>query len=244
MYNFKLRLVNRIVAVSAFHAETVEYCADYLTDGGEPDASVSVSEGDFAVELEKTLKENPDGPIPDEKMLEVTIVLRKIAEALVDFGIILFHASAVALDGEAYLFTAKSGTGKSTHTRLWREAFGERAVMINDDKPFIELTEDGATVWGSPWNGKHRTGTNTSAPLKAICVLNRGEHNEIEKMDIMRAFPTVLGQTYRFSDGEKMKTTLTLVDKMLRRTSTYSLRCNMEPEAALVSCNGMRGDTK
>ncbi len=241
MYDFKISLVNKVVAVSAFYESTRRYCEEYLTEG-EADVFVCVREEDFDCELEKTVRENGTGEgIPSREMLEVTIVLRKIAEALVDYGIILFHASAVAVDGEAYLFTAKSGTGKSTHTRLWRTVLGDRAVMINDDKPFLELREDGITVWGSPWNGKHRLGANISAPLKAICILERGEQNSIRKCDLMSAFPMIYGQTYRFSDSEKMKKTLLIVDKMLRKVGIYNLHCNMEPEAATVSYNGMRG---
>lgn len=91
-----------------------------------------------------------------------------------------FTCSAVALDGQAYLFTAPSGTGKSTHTRLWREVFGERAVMVNDDKPLIQVREDAIYVCGTPWNGKHNLDSNQKVPIKGICLLERGTVNHIE----------------------------------------------------------------
>ena len=79
------------------------------------------------------------------------------------------------MDGQAVLFTAKSGTGKSTHTKLWRDLFGERAVMVNDDKPLLRILKDGVLVCGTPWDGKHRLSTNCALPLKAICILERGK---------------------------------------------------------------------
>ena len=96
----------------------------------------------------------------------------RIADKVI-YDTILFHGSAVAVDGIGYLFTAKSGTGKSTHTRLWRELFGERAVMLNDDKPLIKVSENGIIVYGTPWDGKHRLSTNTFVPLKGICFMSK-----------------------------------------------------------------------
>ena len=68
------------------------------------------------------------------------------------------------------MFTAPSGTGKSTHARLWREAFGERVVMINDDKPLLLVRPEGVTVYGTPFRGKHGLGGDRSAPLRAIAT--------------------------------------------------------------------------
>lgn len=79
-------------------------------------------------------------------MLEETAVYRKIADKMVDYDTFVFHGSVIAVEGQAYLFTAKSGTGKSTHTRLWREMLGDKAVMVNDDKPMLRVTESGVTA--------------------------------------------------------------------------------------------------
>ena len=141
--------------------------------------------------------------------IETLAVYRKIAEQMPTYDTVLFHSSAVAVDGAAYLFAAKSGTGKSTHARLWRELLGDRAIMINDDKPLLRITDAGATVFGTPWNGKHRLGTNGSAPVRAICVLERGVQNNIERIGPKEAYPIL---------------------------------CNMEPEAARLSYETMKGN--
>ena len=156
----------------------------------------------------------------------------------------LFHGSAVAVDGAAYLFTARSGTGKSTHTRLWREMLGDRAVMVNDDKPLIRLTEDGAVVYGTPWNGKHRLGTNISVPLKAVCILERAKQNTIRAITREEAFPMLIQQSYRPLDPAALAKTLSLVDRLSRTVSLYRLGCNMDPEAAELSYNIMKEATR
>lgn len=243
---FKLRLADKVIAAECIYSATADFCKDYLTDA-EADVSVSVTQGDIAYEARKSAEERAlEGFAPQEfssEYLETLALYRKIAEALVNYGIILFHGSAVSVDGEAYIFTAKSGTGKSTHTRLWREYLGEHCVMVNDDKPLIALTENGVTVYGTPWNGKHRLGSNISADLKAICILGRAEHNSIVKQSPREAFGELFSQTYRFADPMGMKKTLEILDGILRKISIYRLGCNMDIEAAQVAYNEMRGQT-
>lgn len=175
--------------------------------------------------------------------LETLAVQRKLSEALIDYDTILFHASALAVDGKGYLFTALSGTGKSTHARLWREAFGDRVTMINDDKPFIHIGEDEVRVYGSPWDGKHHLSSNTSVPVKAICILTRDTTNHIEKISADEAFSILLQQTYRSKDPAKMVKTIDLLIQMTKQVSLYRLGCNMDPEAAFVSYEGMNHDS-
>ena len=177
----RYKIADKVVEVTSIHAEVHEYCSDYLTD--EPvDYSVTTTQADIDFERQKSAREDEIEGIPTRQFtdsyLEELAVYRKIAEKMLDFDTVLFHGSVVAVDGVGYLFTAKSGTGKSTHTRLWREYFGERAVMVNDDKPLLHIA-DTVTAYGTPYNGKHRLGTNTSVPLNAICILNRSADNHI-----------------------------------------------------------------
>jgi hypothetical protein len=171
--------------------------------------------------------------------LEATAVHRKIAEEMIWKNVLLFHGSAIAVDGEVYLFTAKSGTGKSTHTRLWREKFGERAFMVNDDKPMLRVHESGVDVCGTPWNGKHRLGTNTELPLRAICVLCRDKENHIEQIPIQEALPRLWQQSYRPAESTDMGQMLKLIGDIAERIPLFRLGCNMDPEAADVAWEGM-----
>ena len=243
MTEFKIRLADKTVAISAMFETTRRYCEQYLTDSDDIDVSVAVTPDDLAYEREKSEREQTPEEFArlTDNLLELTAVYRKIAEAFVDFGILLFHGSCVCVDGEAFIFSARSGTGKSTHTRLWRELFGERCIMINDDKPLIEVKDGNVRVWGTPWNGKHRLSTNTSAPLRAICILERAAENSIRPQSMLAVFPEIFSQTYRFADADKMRTTLVLLEKTLNGVGLFRLGCNMDISAAEVAYNGMKG---
>lgn len=109
---------------------------------------------------------------------------RKVSLKLLEDNVLLFHGSCIAVDGSAYIFMALSGTGKSTHSRLWREVLGKdhTVFMVNDDKPFIRVTDSDVIAYGSPWDGKHRLSTNTGVPLAGSAKLERSDHNCIEPM--------------------------------------------------------------
>ena len=154
------------------------------------------------------------------------------------YDTILFHGSVVAVDGAAYLFTAASGTGKSTHVALWRKLFGERAVMVNDDKPLLHIG-DVVTAYGTPYDGKHKLSNRIAVPLKAICILTRAETNSIVPVTKSEAYPMLLQQVYRPNDVFALQKTLGLIDKMAEKVGLYRLGCNMDIEAAKVAYDGM-----
>ena len=161
------KIAEKNIEIDSLFPEIHALCSDYVTNQ-IADFSVKISEQDIEFEREKSVRERIAEGLeiinyPDS-YLETLAVYRKIADKMLSYETMLFHGSAIAVDGQAYLFTAKSGTGKSTHTRLWREVFGDRAVMVNDDKPLLKVTDSGVTVFGTPWNGKHRLGKNNSAP--------------------------------------------------------------------------------
>ncbi len=238
------KIADKNIAIHSIYADVHEYCKDYITDE-TPDFSVQTAQSDITYEREKSAKEDlAEGrAIRDftDGYLEELAVYRKIAEKMLDYDTFLFHGSVIAVDGQGYLFTAKSGTGKSTHTRLWREYLGSRAVMVNDDKPLLRVSQSGVTVYGTPYNGKHRLGNNISVPLKCICILERAEQNTIKEISKSDAYVLLLQQTYRPSDSIKMAKTLTLADKMAESVRLYRLGCNMNIEAAQVAYHKMKG---
>jgi hypothetical protein len=135
----------------------------------------------------------------------------------------------------AYLFSAACGTGKSTHTRLWREVFGQRAEMVNDDKPFLKITDDEILAFGSPWTGKHGLGTNQCVPLKGICILRRGAENVISRADPEQV-AAFLRRQVQPDEDERVSA---LFGEVLRRVSIWEMACNKEREAAMVSYTAM-----
>ncbi len=233
------------IAIDAIYNEVHTLCRDYLCNETE-DFSVRTLQCDIDREREKSAAESrkegrPIQNYPDS-YLETLAVYRQIAENLLEYDTLLFHGSAVAVDGIGYLFTAKSGTGKSTHTRLWRMYFGNRVVMINDDKPLIQITEKDVIVHGTPWDGKHRLSSRISVPLKAICILTRESENHIAPISKAAAYPMLLQQTHRPQQPAKMQKTLEILDKVASRVSLYKLGCNTDMAAAKIAYDGMKGE--
>lgn len=243
MTDFTVKLANVPVRIQAMNPSMRSFLRDYLC---EEEAAFTLRMEAADLEKERALDAESRAweglkPVPwSEEYLESLAIYRKLAERLTEREVLLFHGSVIAVDGQAYLFTAKSGTGKSTHTRLWRELFGERAVMVNDDKPLLHVGKEGVTAYGTPWNGKHHLGGNLSAPLKALCILQRDKSNHIEPVSAEDAFPMLLQQCYRPETGEGMVRTLELLERLSRQVKLYRLGCNMEPEAARISYQGMQ----
>ena len=241
--NFTVRLAEVPISISAIYHSTKDFCRDYLT-GEEPVFSLEVTPGDIAYEREKSAREDAiEGISPrhfSDAYLETLAVYRQISEQMLDYGILLFHGSVVAVDGRAYVFTAKSGTGKSTHTRLWRTLLGSRAIMVNDDKPLLRVAEDGVTAFGTPWDGKHHLSSNIAVPVQAICILERGEQNRIWEMDARDAWPMLMQQSYRSGDPGKLAKTMDLLDQLAAKARLYRMACNMELSAAEMSYHKMR----
>ena len=247
MTDFVVAIAGKTARVNTTHESTRDYCKGYLC-AKLPEFSVQVLPEDLILEREKSAREDiVEGRSPQrhsDAYLETIALQRKVVEEFFAYDTLLFHGSVVAVDGEAYLFTAKSGTGKSTHTRLWREMLGERAVMVNDDKPFLEIKPEGVTAWGSPWMGKHRLGTNIDVPLKAICILERGEENRISPIRAQEALPMLMQQSQRPQDRKNLLKYMELVDQLSQKTEFYRMSCNMDPQAAVVAYEAMSGKRK
>lgn len=161
---------------------------------------------------------------------------------LLDFDGFMLHSSAVVLDGEAYLFSAQSGTGKSTHTGLWLKKFGDRARILNDDKPAVRLIDGKVYACGTPWSGKTNLSVNECVPLKGICFLERSKENHISKISEKEAIALILEQTMRCNDVAHLDKLLTCVEKVLGNVNIYKLGCNISEEAVETSYRAMKGE--
>lgn len=215
---------------------TEKLCKDYEYFGEE--------KAEFLVEITKedVIKERPLMPGYPDNFLESIALFRKLCDyTLKNSNGIIFHCSAIMVDGEAYLFTAPSGTGKSTHTRLWREVLGDKAIMINDDKPIVRFVDGDFYVYGTPWRGKHEIGTNARAKIKAICKIYQAKQNVIREISPMQMFITILDQTVRPKEVEDMDKLLALLDKMVKSVKLYELGCTPSIDAAKLSIKTMVG---
>ena len=152
------------------------------------------------------------------------------------------HASAVVLDGKAYLFSAHSGTGKSTHTEKWCRLFGAR--YLNDDKPALRLINGVWMAYGTPWSGKHDLSSPEGAPVGGIAFFKRGEANDIQPLTPGQALPRLMSQSLMKLSKEQMESQLTLVDSLLCNVPLWELTCRNDDDAALVAYRAMTGGVR
>ena len=160
------------------------------------------------------------------------------AKRLLRFDGFQLHSSAVMLDGRAYLFSAPSGTGKSTHTEKWCRLFG--AQLLNDDKPALRLQDGKWMAYGTPWSGKYDLSIPTGVPLGGIAFLYRAEENKITRLSPQEAVPMLISQSLRYLTQEQMILQLALMDKLLQQIPVWKLECRNEDAAAYVSYESMR----
>ena len=237
-----MKIAGQTASVSALFDSTPQYFRSYLTEDG-PDFSVTVTPEDLTFEQAQLDIEAAEEGFRrrqfTDPFLERAAIQRAFAEHLFGRDTLLFHGSAVAVDGQGYLFTARSGTGKSTHTRLWREVFGQRATMINDDRPFLRLEEGRVLVCGNPWSGKHGLDSNVTVPLAGICILERGSADRIWPVSPAEALPMLQKQAYCPLDEAKHRDFLRLVDQLAQNVPLWRMECTKSPQAAQTAWDAM-----
>lgn len=153
----------------------------------------------------------------------------------------LLHSSAVEMDGKAYLFSGFCGAGKSTHTRLWKSTFGEKAQVFNDDKPALRLVDGKWYAYGAPWCGKDGINQNKKVPLAGICFLKQAKENKIRRLSPKESLKYLFAQTtYKFIEAKNLDLILTQADKLVKMIPIFELENRPEPEAARLSYETMR----
>ena len=209
---------------------------DYIT-AEEPLFTVSVTEQEIDEERERSATDRHRG------YYESIVAYRKIAARLPEYDAFLFHGSVIEYRGGAYIITANSGVGKTTHTRLWLREFSGEVDIINGDKPIVRIIDGIPYAFGTPWQGKENYGKNASAPLLGIAFLERGAENSAGRISAPEAVTRFMKQIYipKHSAGATVKT-MSLADRVIRGVRLVLLECNMEPEAAHVCRAALTGD--
>ena len=239
MESIVLELVNYKYLIRVREAGLKRYFKGYESEG-KPDVFIAVT--DEEIKIEETASITKAKWRVKTEALEFCAIQRKIVSHLSNQGILLFHGSAIYVDGRTYIFTAPSGTGKSTHSRLWREMLeGHDVNMVNDDKPFLKVEEDRVIAYGSPWRGKERLGCNMSAPVEAICSISQGTKNVIREATPDEMYPIFYEQSLRPFDKEGTQSYLHTLDVLTRSVRLYKLECDISPEAARLSYETMTG---
>ncbi|QUC68198.1 hypothetical protein [Aristaeella hokkaidonensis] len=221
MYNFKIKIAGRIIDVETLHTRPQAICRGYTTDGV---ADFKIVSTQSEIDKDKKVCETANHGKCDawDGLAEEYTLLRLLADRFIDEGVLLYHGAAIALSGKGYIFSASSGTGKTTHINLWRKNKPE-TVVVNGDKPFI-LTGEVPYICGSPWAGKEGYNTNTIVPLNAVVFLERAERNSIREISFIEAFPYLYQQAYRPEPIEKVRKTLQMIQSLQGKVSFYEFK--------------------
>lgn len=222
------RIAGLTVAMDSF-GKTLERAKPYACEEATPDLTIYS-------DLEEVRRRQPELNTDE---CEYRATGGSFYYQLLNFDGMLLHASAVAMDGYGYLFTAPCGTGKSTHTGIWRKVFGDRAVILNDDKPALRLENGIWYVYGTPWSGKNPLNTNMGVPLGGICFLHQAKENSIEPFRGVKVIYSLMEQTARPESPELRGRMMELIDSLMANVAIWKMGCNMEPEAAMVSFETM-----
>ncbi len=229
------RFADRVFELKNKYDYTARLCADYSVEAEAADYVVEVGEDEIMAES----KENAESFPP--AYLESLAIYRKICSYLADEDCFLFHAAVIEYEGMAYAFTAKSGTGKTTHITLWEKAFGDKVRIINGDKPLVKRkTAHGKPefiIYGTPWSGKEHKNINTSAKLGGICLLERSGDNFIEKAG-SEAIPFLMGQMLVNKESNYLMGLMSFISDLVSHVPIYRLGVNTDISAAMVARDG------
>ena len=239
VYFFKIELAGLKFEVECYYKHVFYICRKYLSHFEKPNYVIRASEEEIREETLRTLGDvagsEYDPRIATEYVdSESKVILRKIADVLIESNCLLIHGAAIEVEGRCFIFTADSGTGKTTHILNWLKKV-PGTIVVNGDKPFIDYEKK--IVYGSPWSGKEGMNTNISSRLSGIILLERGEQNIISEIRFKELLPTLIQQTYLPAGINPVKGYQLL--GQLKDIPCYRLICNMEEESAVVAYNGL-----
>ncbi len=227
-----IRVAGHLIRLEAEDDYALSRCAAFLAEG-EPEATFSVSTAHLADAMRSYRADSPEE-------MRFACLATQFYLWLLERDAFCLHASALCREGRAYLFCAASGVGKSTHARMWAQAFGDEALTLDDDKPILLLTERGWQASGTPWCGKEGLSRSLTAPLQGICLLQRGRKNDIVRLTPDEALPKLFEQTPKPPDERRMSSLLALLDSLLRRAPVWRLCCTPTTDAAELAWQQMK----
>ena len=221
-----VRLAELNIGIKYRYEFTKEYVSEYIVEG-DPDFIVEATDADLEAELKMA-----EEPTPNE-YLEYVAVYRKIADKLTEYDGAVFHGAVIEFLGKAYLITARSGVGKTTHVRLWQQKYGDKVQILNGDKPILRIMNGKVYACGTPWRGKEGYGKNEIRELCGIAFLERGKENSYTELSPKDATVKFMGQIYmNKANSAVILRTLRISDKILSQVPLFEFSCNMDTEAA------------
>ena len=233
---FKIILADKKIEIECNYRAVLSQCRDYLAKFDAPDFVIKATQEEIVAERKSNvISEKYPGiaVVQADEFIELQVIYKKIAKEMLACDTLLMHGSVISTDNWGYMFTAPSGTGKSTRTKIWMEQLPE-SFVVNGDKPLISVKEKCAYAYGTPWCGEEGWNTNTKVPLRAIFLLERAGEQEdsyIEEISIGKAFPVLVQQTNRPQNAETMRKTIQLLLSLESKVKFYRFRSTPTPEA-------------
>ncbi len=233
----KVLIAGLVVELDPKFEETKKLAEPFLYEGDhEADITLKIDEEYFKDLCTRAAEGITEGE------LENFAFSTQFNRRAIRFQTMLVHSSAIVCNGKAYLFSADSGVGKSFHTRLWLEAFGDHVHILNDDKPVVCLRGEEPMVCGTPFDGGSGIALNESFPLGAIIFIERGEQNSVRVPETKEIIQRLYFQTVRMvsaATADKMLDNFTLLISMAK---FYVLTCNTDISAAYTAYDAVIGN--
>lgn len=222
---FYVKVAEVIFKINANYVATRDFFKDFLV--GEYEECEQI-----IIEVKEIIEFVKQFPGFDMEMGERAIVKYKMDSLLVQYDTFPVHASALSYKEKAYLFTALSGVGKSTHAKSWRECFGENVIMINDDRPYIKIIDGKVYAYSHPQSGKHNIYTNTSSEIVSISKIVRDDSNYIKPISKGLFFPFMVQQTYTMDEVTTTSKIISMVKYVLDKVDLFEIHCNTDKYSA------------
>lgn len=230
--DFCVELSKLNIGVKSIYPFVFDFCKEYSTDN-KPDFFVETTEQKIDDEI------NMVDFNPSRGYAESVCIYREIAEALPTYNRCVFHGAVIEYAGKGFMFTAPSGTGKTTHIRLWKKFLGDEARIVNGDKPILHIDNEKVTAYSTPYAGKEGYQNHSSVDLSAICLIKRGEQNRIERVNAGEYLTELIPQIYMPKTPSQTVKTLELLDNLLKSVDVYVLYCDISEEAFKTSFNAL-----
>lgn len=205
----------------------------------KPDLTIPISRED--IEFERKL-DNGENASQSDEYFEEYAAFRNLGEKLPEYDAVVMHSCLINVLGQGVAFTARSGTGKTTHMLLWKQTLNEKMTIVNGDKPLVRFVDGGLYAYGSPWAGKERLFSNSRVELKHICKIERSAINTTVPMSKQEGIILLMQQIYMPIDKKMLSKTIELINRIAEKVQFWTIYCNMELDAAKVAQEAIFSD--
>ncbi|MEQ8175960.1 MAG: hypothetical protein ABRQ26_12950 [Syntrophomonadaceae bacterium] len=227
----KGEVIKQISDATIVHIGDNRYCR-YISSDKNGGILSAIYYNDANSEVEIHLSEGIAQTALSLTELEYLYTSIAFSDKLAEMGGAVLHGSAVAYNDQGIIFSANSGTGKSTHTNLWKQRFGNKIIIVNDDKPAIRYYDKIPYIFGTPWSGKSDLNVNVQVQLKTVVFIKRAKTNRVERLNARASIFSLMSQISRPYYDEKIGLkTMDVIKKLVLSVPIYRLHCNPDLEA-------------